>query len=177
MTYLNNAVVILQRRKNELETELKQAESNLALWSTRVKLAKEKERFDLLDEASLQKDIYYSKVESIKNQIDQLSSEITKLNLKKTQDNALQISKTINTFSPKPSIFEIEETEHLEKKEILEEIKAIKYSLQTAINRLEKLENKVLKSNIKSNEETVTWEIIDQEINQELEELRRQLRE
>lgn len=195
MTHLNYAYSILDRRKKKLAEALEEAESKLALWSKRVKLATEKNRFDLLDEALEKKDIYTSNVKSFKTQIEQVSWEIKKLYEKKAPNCEVQNSTLINIVSPKPSIFEIKETENLEKKEILEEIKAIKYSLQTAINSLENLEDKILKSKIISNEENIydciiiEPELEDLEGLQELEEfedleelseleiLRRQLRE
>lgn len=55
------------------------------MWSKRVNLSLENNRFDLLKEASLQENLYIDKVKSLESQLSQLSTEIDKTEQKQSR--------------------------------------------------------------------------------------------
>ncbi|WP_330204858.1 hypothetical protein [Cyanobacterium sp. Dongsha4] len=54
MNNFAQSIIILNRRKKQVSEELEEDKSKLLMWSKRVNLSLENNRFDLLKEASLQ---------------------------------------------------------------------------------------------------------------------------
>ncbi|AFZ54898.1 hypothetical protein [Cyanobacterium aponinum] len=174
MNNFTQSIIILNRRKKQVSEELEEAKSKLLMWSKRVNLSLENNRFDLLKEASLQENLYIDKVKSLESQLSQLSTEIDKTEQKQSRSILPNFQPTLPLSDFEKMEREINDNDHLSQKEELdieEEIKLIKNYLKYATNALEKLESKVLKNN--KNQDIFDIANIDDE----LEELRKQLRE
>lgn len=99
------------------------------MWSKRVNLSLENNRFDLLKEASLQENLYIDKVKSLESQLSQLSTEIDKTEQKQSRSILPNFQPTLPLSDFEKMEREINDNDHLSQKEELdieEEIKLIK---------------------------------------------------